>query len=369
MTAHRTHALWSVSSTLLMVCLTSCAHQERVTIADVRVEAALCSVESEASFRGAAFDGRAVWLSGSGGTVLRSDDFGVTFADVSPPMATELDLRDIEALGEGVALALSAGSPGVILRTDDNGTSWREVYRDDRPEVFLDAMEFSHRSRDGDSHGVVLGDPIDGRFELLESSDGGLTWGRSDARPEAGAGEAGFAASGSCLLVEERSVTIGTGGAPEGVTESSSRVLSRDGVLGVWRSSRVPISRSASAGIFSLCALDGGRLLAVGGDYLMPESRERSAAYSDDGGRTWRAPRGMPFGYRSVVVPVHMGIAELAACAGINGLDLSDDGGETWTNVLQEEVNVLVPFGRSGVVMAAGRGGQIWRVTLSPTAE
>ena len=66
---------------------------------------------------------------------------------------------------------LFVGTQGTdIFRSRDGGASWRIVHEDARAGAFLDAAAF-----DG-GHGVVFGDAIDGRFVLLETTDGGATW-------------------------------------------------------------------------------------------------------------------------------------------------------------------------------------------------
>src|SRR5690606_40928873 len=45
-----------------------------------------------------------------------------------------------------------------------------DLFRDTRPEIFLNAMAFEGK------WGYVLGDPIDGYFQLLRTKDKGKTW-------------------------------------------------------------------------------------------------------------------------------------------------------------------------------------------------
>src|SRR5439155_23452664 len=84
-----------------------------------------------------------------------------------------------------------------IYRTDDGGKRWSLVYQTTRAGVFLDAIDFWDPT-----HGVVLSDPVDGKFVLLLTSDGGRSWAPVDpARiPPALPNEGAFAASGTCLI-------------------------------------------------------------------------------------------------------------------------------------------------------------------------
>lgn len=90
-----------------------------------------------------------VWVCGSDGVVLRSDDGGESWVDCSPAGYEKLDFRAIqtwvgnaaEAVTESDSLAAetrddvaciaSSGTPSVILKTTDAGLSWREVFRDE----------------------------------------------------------------------------------------------------------------------------------------------------------------------------------------------------------------------------------------------
>jgi photosystem II stability/assembly factor-like uncharacterized protein len=72
-----------------------------------------------------------------------------------------------------------------MFRSGDGGASWS--YRNDAPEIFFDALRFADQSR-----GYALGDPIAGRFVLIETTDSGATWHELPG-PEAKAGEDAFA--------------------------------------------------------------------------------------------------------------------------------------------------------------------------------
>lgn len=347
-----------VSFAVIVACV-SCAGVERSdTGADVEFVFERRPLGIDASFRGLAVasDG-AVWVSGSEGVVLRSVDGGNTFEFVPVPAATSLDFRDVHAFDRDTALVVSAGSPGVIYRTEDAGATWEEVFRDDRPEVFLDAMDFLDTRR-----GFAFGDPIDGRFCLVATADAGRTWRESapEARPVALPGEAGFAASGTCMIAARGHLMIGTGGHLEDRRDEHSRLLvSRDGGSS-WADARVPIPRSPGAGVFSLCRLDDGRIVAVGGDYLAPDECAGNNAFSDDDGATWRVAASPPGGYRSVVIKQDAGEGELLFAAGINGLDVSLDRAKSWRRIAGEEINVLAAAPEGGRVYAAGPRGSVW---------
>ena len=66
------------------------------------------------------------------------------------------------------ACSRSAGEKSRIYQTTDGGKNWAFQFRNRDPKGFLDALAFW----DAD-HGIALGDPVDGRFTILSTNDGG----------------------------------------------------------------------------------------------------------------------------------------------------------------------------------------------------
>ena len=204
------------------------------------------------------------------------------------PGGEQLDFRSLASFDENRAIVLSAGSPARMFRTDDGGASWRELYRNDAPRIFFDALRFADPSR-----GYALADPIDGRFVLLETTDAGESWHELPG-PVAEPGEGAFAASNSALAVRGDVVWFATGGSTARVFRSADRGRT-------WTVTLAPVpSGAASQGIFSLAFADDRRGALVGGDYQKP-GKPGAFAVSDDGGVSWKAGPPPP-GYRSCVV-------------------------------------------------------------------
>ncbi len=139
--------------------------------------------------------------------------------------------------------------------------------------------------------------------------------------PAAVDGEFGFAASGTCLETAGRhDVYLGSGGAV-------SRIFhSRDGGRH-WTVTDAPIPAAPGGGVSSL-AFRGPRVgVAAGGDFDNPDVAPDSAAFTRNG-RTWTGSD--PGGYRSGVdwVP---GSRRTLVAVGLNGSDVSRDGGRTWS--------------------------------------
>lgn len=279
-------------------------------------------------FRGlAAVDRDTAWAAGSAGTVLRTTDGGASWRNVSPPGAGELQFRDVEAFDarRAVVLAIGEGEASRVYRTEDGGTTWTESFRNTDPKAFYDCLAFfDHR------HGLAVSDPVDGRFRALSTSDGGRSWTVLPARgmPAALDGEAGFAASGQCLVTSgPKDVWLATGGAAHArVLHSADRGLT-------WTATEAPVPAGDPArGVFALAFRDRAHGLAVGGDYRPEQPSPLAAAVTADGGRTWRPADRPPPAYRSGAAWLaHSRRAALAV--GPTGTDLTTDGGRTWRTV------------------------------------
>ena len=111
-----------------------------------------------------------VWVSGSNGTIGRSSDGGKNWKWFVVKGFEKTEFRDIEAFDATTAVIMAIGHPAYILRTVDGGESWRLVYENKTKGMFLDAMEFWN-----EQSGIVVGDPIDNKFFVVRTFDGGKT--------------------------------------------------------------------------------------------------------------------------------------------------------------------------------------------------
>jgi photosystem II stability/assembly factor-like uncharacterized protein len=306
-----------------------------------------------ASLRGLSAASGVVWASGQRGTVIRSVDGGGSWSLVSIPGAERSDVRAIHARTADVAHA--AATDGKIWRTTDAGRTWSLRYRPTDTTVFLDAIAFFD-----DQRGLALGDPMGGRFLVLVTEDGGETWreSRPESRPEAVAGEAAFAASGTSLVVSGRRLAwIGSGGA-------ATRVFRSDDGGHRWATIAVPMAwGTSSQGIFSLAFADSLSGIAVGGDYQVPDAARANAAFTTDGGRTWLPARGATGGYRSGAAMARTGGQLMAVATGTRGTDVSFDGGQSWAPLDSLGFNAI-QFTSGGIAVAVGGGGRAARFDL-----
>ncbi|MFF3648615.1 WD40/YVTN/BNR-like repeat-containing protein [Streptomyces sp. NPDC002181] len=319
---------------------------------------ALKDTGKDARFRGLAAVSRSTaWVAGTKGTVLRTVDGGRSWRDVSPPgaVAEGLELRDIEAFDarRAVALSIGEGEASRVLRTEDGGATWTETFRNPDPRAFYDCLTFFD-SR----HGLAMSDPVDGKFRILSTDDGGRNWAvlPGTGMPDALAGEAGFAASGQCLVsAGPRDVWLATGGGAAG------RILHSPDRGRTWRvaESGIPAGDPAK-GVFALAFRDRTTGLAVGGDYRTGEASPRAAAVSADSGRTWRPASTPPPAYRSGAAWLpHLRTAALAV--GPTGSDVTTDAGRTWRPLTPGSFDTVDCAGDGGC-WAAGEKGRVGRL-------
>ena len=308
----------------------------------------------DVSLRGlAAVSEQVAWASGSDGTWLRTVDGGASWQHGRIPGAEELGVRDIHAFDERRAVALTIASPGRIYRTLDGGATWERVFEDARPEVFFNCMDFAD-----DQRGYAVGDPIDGRFLLIETVDGGASWEALSPshRPEAAEGEAQFAASGTCLQAYDDSLWIGTGGSLARVFRSIDRGQT-------WSSAATSLRQGEpSQGVFGVLLLSSDDGVVVGGDYAQEEGSTGSIARTADGGATWTSDgSAAPGGFRSAVVSYQQAGRNVLVTVGPSGSDLSVDGGGTWEPIAGPGFHVAA-IARDGTIWAAGAEGRIGRL-------
>jgi photosystem II stability/assembly factor-like uncharacterized protein len=308
---------------------------------------------SDSELRGVGvLDATHAWASGSGGTVLRTQD-GAHWDKLVVPGGETLDFRDLEALDEKTVILMSAGTGDAarIFRSSDGGVTWTLAHTNPDKDGFYDAMAFWDAK-----NGIVMGDPVGGRFVVRVTDDGGATWAAPHAlaMPEALPGEGAFAASGTCLFAVKggADAVFVTGGA------KVARIFhTRDGGRS-WTAAPTPApAGNASSGLFSVAFLDPKRGFAAGGDYKQPAFAGLNGIRTEDGGATWTPAPLSATGFYSGVVPVPGSKEDLVA-VGLAGSALSHDGGRTWTRWGDAPLNA-VAFSDSRTGWAVGPKGAI----------
>lgn len=308
----------------------------------------LLTTGTAVSIRGmSVVDDDIVWVSGSNGTVGKSLDGGKSWHWYPVKGFEQSDFRDIEAFNSQAAVIMAIGEPARILKTTDGGSNWKIVFTDSAKGMFLDAMDFYDTK-----HGVVLGDPIDSKFYIAKTDNGGNSWVKTPAvmQSKAAAGEACFAASGSNIhYFRNRDFLFVSGG-------MQSRLHDDAG------GRQLPIVQgSESTGACSIAVRDnpnriGNYFIIVGGDYKNDKDTTLNCVFTQNGGRTWLQPATPPHGYRSCVD--YISHKKLISC-GTSGVDVSADGGMNWRLVTTDGYHVCQKARKGKAVFLAGSNGRV----------
>jgi hypothetical protein len=292
-----------------------------------------------ASIRGmSVVNDKVFWVSGSNGTVGRSLNGGDSIQWMKVSGLEKRDFRDIEAFDANTAIVIAVDTPALIVKTIDGGVTWRIVFEDKRPGMFLDAMEFWNINS-----GIVVGDPINGKIFIARTFDGGNTWrGLPEANyPSAEQGEAMFASSGTNVSkMNKQEAVFVTGG-------RRSRLFIRD------QNIVLPIIQGEDfTGANSVAVYDEKNIIIVGGDFTKDTSRAKNCVLTKDKGKTFITPQTPPFGYRSCVT--YISKKQLITC-GTSGVDVSEDGGMNWLNISTQGFHVVQKAKNGKAVFLAGR--------------
>lgn len=291
------------------------------------------------------------WVSGSGGYVGKTVNGGRTWEWMQPKGYEKLDFRDIQAFDNLKAIIVNAGSPAYILSTIDGGKTWREAYKNTDSAIFLDGMDFWDAQQ-----GIIFGDPIKNKMQLLKTTDGGLTWQDISAnlKQDLSVGEAGFAASGTTIRTGQGGrVWIASGG-------SKSKIYFSNNYGYKWKVYGCPIIQGeSSTGPFSIAFYDARNGIAVGGNYLKDKESLNNVVVTKNGGKTWEKPLRPVLGYRSAVEYFNN---KICFATGSSGTDYSLDGGNTWTNISTQNFNALQKAKKGNLVLLTGNRGNIYQL-------
>lgn len=297
-----------------------------------------------------------VWIAGSRGVVLNTSDNGRSYRRMMLPGGCSCDFRDVHVLGKDTVLLLSVGNgeESKIYRSGNRGKTWNIAYTNQEPEGFLNSFDFWDPK-----NGIAVGDPLDGRMDVLLTSDGGKTWKKAKG-PVAIKGEASFAASGTCVKTYgKKHAWLITGG-----KIPHTRVHRTTNRGRTWSVATTPVlSGKMSAGLFSVIFLNKKRGLVVGGDYIKEGESIRTFASTEDGGKTWRSPGDYNPVFQSATGIVNVDGRRYIITAGPKGIYITD-GREVWKKLSDVGYHCLSVVPEQNCVWFAGSKGRIGKLTI-----
>jgi photosystem II stability/assembly factor-like uncharacterized protein len=264
-----------------------------------------------------------VWASGVGGTFAVTVDGGTHWRTGVVQGADSLEFRDVQGVSADEAYLLSAG-PGInsrIYMTINGGRSWTQQFRNFDPKAFYDCFAFWTAER-----GLVFSDAVDGRFPMIRTSNG-RTWTDIGTRaPAAQAGEAGFAASGTCVATQgEQNAWIATGGA------AKARILATTDGGDSWQAYDTPIVQGTqTSGGFSVAFRDAAHGILAGGDLGNSGPAVNNVAVTDDGGKSWQLRAATPFAGAAFGLSYVPDLQTTVVVTGPSGAAWSKDEGTSW---------------------------------------
>jgi photosystem II stability/assembly factor-like uncharacterized protein len=220
------------------------------------------------------------WFAANHGVWGYTEDSGLTWhIDSIKAGVLYPEFRSIEVLDDSTVLLMSISSPAYIFKTINKGKTWKQVYTNKHEGIFFDSMQFCDKK-----NGIAIGDPIEGCFQVLPTSDGGETWQQTDciAIPEALDGEACFAASNTNVEIRGGKSWFVTGGKHARIfysPDSGSRFFAYDTPM---------VQGEKMTGIFSFDFLNDRIGIIAGGNYEKTDSSVVNLAITENGGKTWK---------------------------------------------------------------------------------
>ena len=304
---------------------------------------------------------KAIWASGSNGSIARSVDGGAHFEWITVAGYANRDFRSIHAWNEQEAIIVAIASPGIILKTIDGGKNWKKVFENRDSAMFLDAINFE------DGHGWIIGDPVHQIPYMLSSDDYGENWMEMDSsyfKDTLLNGESFFASSNSNLKQAGKDVYFVSGG-----------LHSRLWINGI--PSILPIAQgNNSSGANSIdISPDFKSIIIAGGDYKKDTASENNIVVYDINTKTKSSGNNykmkpilnevklikIPYGYKS---SINFFTNEIALTTGTSGIDISKDKGKSWTFISKESFHVVQKQPNTKKVFLAGKGGRIAHLTV-----
>ncbi|MBS3914685.1 MAG: hypothetical protein KG003_09300 [Bacteroidetes bacterium] len=327
---------------------------------------------SAQSYRGlSVVSDEVIWISGSKGTVVRTNNGGQIWDTLNPKGYETRDFRDIHAWNKKHAIVMSSGDSAVLLETKDGGKNWKIVLSDNSKGIFWDAIDVF-----GDNI-IMVGDesqshPLEiyfsGKKHVFQLIKADKIFYRDKELLFKKAGDniykSFFAASGSNVkLMPDNSFlslpvldnkTHFIAGKVNWISKNNLAEIAQGGFyLTNYFDVVIPMKTGVASGAYSFDMNNSGLGCSVGGSYLLPNHTDSTSCYSNDSGMHWNLSETMPGGYRSCVAFFEN--STLGFCTGTNGSDFTRDGGKNWHAFSKNGYNVCA-FSTHFLWLAGNKG-------------
>jgi len=284
-------------------------------------------------------DASTAWISSYDGTGAQTyphdlavtTDGGATWNAVNAGVATNALISDIAAVDGNTAFIVTApfsgsGSANGIWKTTDGGATWVS-----QPSFGSTSNSFANQIYFWDAdNGFAAGDPVEGKFEMYKTSNGGATWTAVAGAPAPLGGQGGeFSYTGIKHVVGDN-IWLGT---------DQGRLLRSNDRGTTWEAFFSPaidfgaVTTPGSTGSFAFADANNGLLITVDNDTNAVLYR------STDGGENWDEVSANGVWYFGDVAYVP-GTVDTYVTTGIANTDViyqgssySQDGGDTWTEI------------------------------------
>ena len=247
--------------------------------------------------------------------------------------------------------ALSVASPALLYKISNDLKSVKLVYEENHKDVFYDSMNFFDST-----HGIAIGDPIDGLLSIITTKNGGETWQKQNSAetPKLQEGEAFFAASNGNISIKGNKIWLVSGGKKSRVFYSLDRGKH-------WKIFETPIIQGeAMTGIYSCDFYNSKIGFVAGGNYDKPNQNFQNKAITFDGGKTWKlVGDNQGFGYSSCIQFVPNSRGKSLVSVGADGIFCSSDFGQNWKQLHPDKDFYTIRFINSTTAVAAGKNKMV----------
>jgi len=323
-----------------------------------------------------AVDDMAAWAAGASGTVVRTEDGGRSWKVCAPSMG-DVGVGAIEAFDKDTAIVMTTGGGrrSALYKTSDGCRTWKKVL--ENPDQ---GGGFKALRRESGFDVYLLGDPVDGKFVVYVSRNGGESWTR-DQDPGLAAPEGSRVAGPGALTNVLSLISFGTTGAAASIYTYAPICHAGHCSLG-WSSRAIPQAAGNAPGeILSLAGrnvmvqatgtvtgigtMPATTIVAIGDEAA--EHKQGWAYYSGDGGLGWKAASAAPGGRRSAVA--FDGDRGRFIAVGEEGTDSSVDDGLIWQPLRPREgeaADADKGWSALSLPFVVGAHGRIGRLSDAP---